>query len=269
MSDPEIRFSTALRARVADEHPDFARLTADAISAGSRIRRRRRITVTLGAAATVGAFAAGGLGLAQLLATPTALDQGPLGAAGAPSGSASPSSGPLTSGQSLDLGDGVTGLVVTNDEAKTMAITTQTLSDGTGTGTGFTLVLSGPADAVEKEWSDGQLLEDYPGIRIATEGLPRGLVDKAPVEPPAGWDCEWFLVDDKASCTADDGGVASLVIRPAEDYEAWSNSPDKGGPGSGAYLTDVHGDIFISVQSGQGTTDAELEELARSLRWSD
>ncbi|MER7605220.1 hypothetical protein [Nocardioides sp. NPDC127503] len=268
MNDPETSFRTALQERVADQHPDYARISAGAISAGSRIRRRRRITVTVGAAAAVGAFAAGGLGLSQLLST-TAVDRAPLGAAGAPSASASPSVAPLVSGQRLDLGDGVTGVVVTNDEAKTMEITVQAVSGLAGNGTGFTIVLSGPAGAVEQKWSNDTLLEDYPGVRIATEGARKGLVDKVPVEQPPGWTCEWSLIDDKASCTSEDGGVAGLVIRPAKDYQAWSTSPDKAGPGSGAYLTEVHGDIFISVQSGEGTTDAELETLASSLRWTD
>lgn len=268
MNDPETSFRTALHERVADEHPDYARISAGAISAGSRIRRRRRMTVTVGAAATVGAFAAGGLALSQLLNT-TAVDQAPLGAAGAPSASASPSTAPLASGQSLDLGNGVTGRVVTNDEAKTMDITIQTASGLRGAGTGFTIVLSGPAAAVEQTWSGDTLLGDYPGVTIATEGARAGLVDKIPVEQPSGWTCEWYLIDDKASCTSEDGGVAGLVIRPAKDYPDWSKSPDKAGPGSGSYITPVHGDIFISVQSGQGTTDAELEALATSLRWTD
>lgn len=43
--------------------------------------------------------------------------------------------------------------------------------------------------------------------------------------------------------------------------------PDKAGPGSGTYLTEDHGDIFISVQGGQGATDAELRSLTGSLEW--
>lgn len=266
MNDPETSFRTALHERVADQHPDYARISAGAISAGSRIRRRRRITGAVGAAAAVGAFTAGGLGLSQFLTT-TAVDQAPLGAAGAPSASAS--TAPLASGQSLDLGDGVTGQVVTNDVAKTMDITIQSASARPDAGTGFTIVLSGPAGAVEQKWSSGTLLEDYPGVTIATEGARVGLVDEIPVEQPPGWTCEWYLIDDGASCTSEDGGVAGLVIRPAEDYPDWSKSADKAGPGSGSYITPLHGDIFISVQSGEGTTDAELEALASSLRWTD
>lgn len=266
MNDPETSIRTALHERVADQHPDYARISAGAISAGSRIRRRRRITGAVCAAAAVGAFTAGGLGLSQFLTT-TAVDQAPLGAAGAPSASAS--TAPLASGQSLDLGDGVTGQVVTNDEAKTMDIIIQSASARPGAGTGFTIVLSGPAGAVEQKWSNGTLLEDYPGVTIATEGARVGLVDEIPVEQPPGWTCEWYLIDDGASCTSEDGGVAGLVIRPAEDYPDWSKSADKAGPGSGSYITPLHGDIFISVQSGEGTTDAELEALASSLRWTD
>ena len=268
MNDPETTFRTALHERVADQHPDYARLSAGAISAGSRIRRRRRVAVTVGAAAAVGAFAAGGLGLSQLLGT-TAVDDAPLGAASAPSASASPSAATLAAGQSLDLGNGVTGQVVTNDEAKTMDITIRAASARSGAGTGLTIVLTGQVGAVEQVWSNGTLLDDYPGVTLATDGLQQGLVEAAPVEQPEGWTCEWYLIDNKASCTAEDGGVAGLLIRPAEDYPEWSKSPDKAGPGSGSYITPVHGDIFISVQGGEGTTDAELEALANSLRWTD
>ncbi|MFJ9389424.1 hypothetical protein ACIRON_11430 [Nocardioides sp. NPDC101246] len=263
MNDPENSFRTALHDRVDGQHPDYARISSGAISAGSRIRRRRRITVTVGAAAAVGAFAAGGLGLSQLLST-TAVDQAPLGIASAPS--ASPAA--LVPGQKMDLGNGVTGLVVTDATAGTMEITIQGGSSMTGSGTGFTMVLSGPEAAVQDYWAEGfPIGQEYVGLRFATEGLRHGLVTTVPVEVPDGWTCEWSLIDDSASCTSQDGGVAALVIRPAEDYATWSTSPDKGGPGSGAYVTDVHGDIFISVQSGQGTTDAELQALADSLRW--
>lgn len=265
MNDPETSFRTALHERVADQHPDYARISAGAISAGSRIRRRRRLAVTIGTAAAFGAFAAGGLGLSQLLTT-TAVDESPLGAAGAPS--ASPA--PLVSGQKMDLGNGVTGLVVTNAEADTMEITIQSTSSIPGPGTGFTVILSGPEHAVQDYWAAGfPIGQEYTGLQFATEGLPHGLVATVPVEVPAGWDCEWYLIDDKASCTSQDGGVAGLVIRPAKDHQEWSTNPDEAGPDSGSYITPVHGDIFISVQSGEGTTDAELEALASSLRWAD
>jgi hypothetical protein len=271
MNDPENSLRTALHERVADQHPDYARLSAGAIRGGSRIRRRRRVIVAAGAAAAVGAFAAGGLGLSQILST-TAVEEPPLGAANAPSAPASASvpAGELVAGQTVDLGNDLTGLVVTNKEADGMEITIQGGSMLTGPGTGLTMILSGPEQAVQEYWSAGfPIGEDYPGLRFATEGLRQGLVESVPVEVPAGWTCKWFLIDDSASCTSQDGGVAALVIRPAEDYEVWSTSPDKGGPGSGAYVTDLHGDIFISVQSGRGTTDAELEKLATSLTWVD
>ncbi|MEI7057067.1 hypothetical protein WBG06_14690 [Nocardioides sp. CCNWLW239] len=269
MNDPETSLRTALHERVGDQHPDYAKLSAGAIRGGTRIRRRRRVFVTAGAAAAVGAIATGGLGLSQLLST-TAVDEAPLAAASAPTASPSASAGALVAGQTVNLGSGLTGLVVTNAEAGTMEITIQSASMITGPGTGFTMIVSGPEQAVQDYWAAGfPIGQDYPGLRFATEGLPRGLVESVPVEVPDGWTCEWSLIDDHASCTSRDGGVAALNIRPAADYETWSTSPDKGGPGSGAYVTDLHGDIFISVQSGRGTTDAELEKLATSLAWVD
>lgn len=260
MNDPETSFRTALRERVADEHPDYARLSAGAISAGSRIRRRRHITVTIGAAAAVAAFTAGGLGLAEFL-TP-AQEVTPI-ASGGPS-TAAPAR--LEVGQVIEFDNGATGLVVPESRAETVELTILAKSSLSGSGTGFIILLQGAAEVIEPLWSDGALLERYPGVTLAIEGQPPGLLT-TPVKAPAGWECEWYLADSKASCTAQDGGTAGLVVRAAADYQEWSTDPDKAGPGSGVYLTEVHDDMFISVQGGQGTTDAELEALARSLTW--
>lgn len=257
MNDPtdtsETSFRTALRERVADEHPDYARLSAGAISAGTRIRRRRRVAVTVAAAAAVGAFAAGGLVLSQVL-TPVAQEETPI-ASGGPS-TAAPA---LTVGQVIEFDNGATGRVVPASKAETVEITVLATSHRSGTGTGFIILLQGAPELIEPVWSEGALLEKYPGVTLGVEGQPPGPLT-APVEAPAGWECEWYLADEKASCTAEDGGVAGLVIRPEEDYAEWSAMPD-------AHLTEVHGGIFVSVQGGRGTTDAELADLARSLTW--
>jgi hypothetical protein len=96
-----------------------------------------------------------------------------------------------------------------------------------------------------------------------------GLFDHAPVTVTApGWTCEWYQVDDKADCRGPGGKHADLVVRPATDYPAWIADADKGA-GDGVATTRPHGPFFISVQGGEGTTDADLERLGKSLRWVD
>ena len=145
-----------------------------------------------------------------------------------------------------------------------------------GPGTGFVALVSGPTDRIDTWWAEGfgTLTQDWPGITVAVSMADAdalgmlGKVDKAPVTAPAGWTCEWFLSDDKAACTSTDGGVAGLVIRDAADHDEWLSSPDKGAD-PGVYVTDVHDGIFISVEGGQGTTDAEVTTLGEGLAWVD
>ena len=92
---------------------------------------------------------------------------------------------------------------------------------------------------------------------------------RAPAEvTAAGWTCEWYLADDKGDCSGPAGKLAGLVIRPAKAYAAWMADHDKGA-GPGVFTTEPHGDVFITVQSGAGSTDADLAALGRSLRWVD
>lgn len=92
--------------------------------------------------------------------------------------------------------------------------------------------------------------------------------EAGPVIPPAEWTCEWFLIDDKAGCESADGGVASLVIRPAREHDPWLSSPDKGND-PGVYVSEVHDGIFITVQGGAGTTNAEIQALGEGLVWAE
>ena len=59
MNDFDSRLGTALHDRVAEVHPDLDRLVAASTRAGVRIRLRRRVGVSVAAAAGVAAVAAG------------------------------------------------------------------------------------------------------------------------------------------------------------------------------------------------------------------
>jgi len=256
----------ALRDRLANEHPDLEHLATASLATGVQIQRRRRMVAGAGAAAAVVGVAALTLGL---------------GLAGGGEGhsrgddwaASSPSVAPgLQVGQKLDLGDGLTGTITTTRTG----LYEMAQSTRQGSGSGFILVVHGPTDQINQWWSDGfgTTTEDWPGITLAmttadAEALGMlGKVDKTPVTVPDGWTCEWYLADDKADCRSADGGVAGLVIRDADERAAWLASPDKGDDPS-VYTTEPHKGIFISVQGGHGTTDAEIQELGERLTWVD
>ncbi|GAA3684370.1 hypothetical protein GCM10022237_48670 [Nocardioides ginsengisoli] len=255
--------TTALRDRLRTEHPDLEHLAATSLRAGVRLRRRRRVAAVAGGAAGVAVVAALAVAAGQLGghvtggANPQLAEQ--------PKTPAAPATPSLHEGQVLDLGNGLSG-TITKDKTGLYVAASSTRP---GPGTGFIVVPHGSPAQLEAYWSgDTAVLTEWPGLTLAF-AMPDaralgmlGMVEKPPVTVPAGWTCEWYLVDDKASCTAQDGGVASLVIRKAAGRAGWIGSPDKGGI-PGVYTTEAHHGIFISVQGGQGTTDAEVQQLGK------
>jgi hypothetical protein len=256
----------ALRERLRDERPDLEHLAATSVASGRRLRRRRRLAVS-GALAGVATVAAVSVAAAVMTGDGSAARDRSVAA----TRTSAPAAG-LQIGQVLDLGNGLTGTVGKEEDA-VYVLGSSTLP---GPGAGLSVLVSGPIERITTWWSDGfgTLMEDWPGITVAVsmadaEALGMlGKVDKAPVTTPTGWTCEWFLVDDKAACTSADGGVASLVIRDAAERDAWLSSPDKGADPS-VYTTQAHGGIFISVQGGRGTTNAEITALGEGLAWVD
>lgn len=255
----------ALRDRVQGEMPDLEHLATTSLQAGTRLRRRRRVGATAGAIAGVAAIALA----TSPMGGDTTADDPRVATSSSASNNAAPT---LHVGQVLDLDDGLKGTVGT-DKVGLYELGADTLP---GAGTGFVLVVNGPTGDIEDWWSAGfgTLTQDWPGITVAVSMAKAdelgmlGKVDQVPVTVGPDWTCEWFLVDDKASCHTQDGGVASLVIRDAADRDAWLSSPDKGNSPS-VYVSEAHDDIFISVQGGEGTTDAEIQELGESLTWVD
>jgi len=253
----DLDLSTALRDRVADVHPDLDRLVATSMRAGTRIRLRRRIGVSIAAAAGVAVVAAG----AALIAPggdPQPLDGG---IASEPTASATPPADPLVAGSDLTTPKGTTVHV---ELASKFQLAGEMLSSpAPGTTATFALVLPDGFVGGDLAW----LTTTYPGQIVATAAAPGGLVDHAPVKVTVtGWTCEWFLADDKAACTSAGGHVASLVIRPAAERASWVSDPDKGATAD-VYTTQAHGTIFVSVQGGAGTTNAEIQSLGKTLRW--
>ncbi|TNM39540.1 hypothetical protein FHP29_11680 [Nocardioides albidus] len=255
----------ALRERLSDERPDLEHLAASSLASGRALRRRR--------------LAVSGAVLGVATATAVAVAAGLLSGGGTAARDRSVATAPTTApaaalrvGQVLDLGNGLTATIRT-DTTGLYELGSSTLP---GAGTGFVALVSGPTDQIETWWSGGfgTLTEDWPGITVAVSMADAdalgmlGKVDQAPVTAPAGWTCEWFLVDDKASCTSTDGGVAGLVIRDAAERDAWLSSADKGAD-PGVYTTEARDGIFISVQGGQGTTSAEIKALGEGLVWVD
>ena len=177
----------------------------------------------------------------------------------------------------LDTGATTNGLIATiqADDTGTYVLGASTRP---GPGTGLVAVVSGPPARLEAWRNDpgtgvDTLLEQWPGLTVGVP-LPRsdaagmrGLVDEEPATPGAGWTCEWFLTDNKASCESTNGARAGLVIRDAVDRDAWVSDPDKGADPS-VYTTEAHKGIFITVQAGEGSTAADIQELGASLVWS-
>jgi hypothetical protein len=256
----------ALRERLRDERPDLEHLAATSLASGRQRRRRRRLAMS-GAVAGVAAVAAVSVAAGVLTGAGTAARDRSV----ATTPTSAPAAG-LKVGQVLHLGNGLTATIRT-DRAGLYELGSSTLP---GAGSGFVAVVSGPSDQLETWWSDGfgTLTQDWPGITVAVSMADAdalgmlGKVDQAPVTAPAGWTCEWFLADDKATCTADDGGVAGLVIRDAAERDAWLSSSGKGADPS-VFTTEAHDGIFISVQGGQGTTNAEVRALGEGLVWVD
>lgn len=257
----------ALHAEVDTAEPDFDRLVAGATRQGTRIRNVRRGGIALGAVAVVGVVGAVGAGSSLLGGAPTP-SEAPGFAPASPSDATSPAV-PLRVPAPQD------GRTLSPAQKSTISQRVGRVIQREVPGTGAYLINFETASI-----RFGQTITDQqhralgaalPGWHIARSGgaaPATGLVDEIPVTvAAAGWSCEWYLVDDKAACTESDGGVAGLVIRSASEHDAWTSSPDKGA-GPGVHVSEIHGDIFITVQGGQGTTNAEIQELGASLRWN-
>lgn len=72
------------------------------------------------------------------------------------------------------------------------------------------------------------------------------------------------VVDDKQSLSGPGGAVADIVWRPASDYARWI-SGEKSDPS--VWTSAVHDGVFVTIQGGLNTTNADIQALGASLTW--
>ncbi|HJQ03886.1 MAG TPA: hypothetical protein VJ872_00450 [Nocardioides sp.] len=199
-TDLELGLGTALRAYADTTSTDLDSLVTSSRRAGTRIRRRRRIAVTVGTTAAV----AGIVGVASLgaaLSGGTTTTQEGLGFAAQPT--AAPHT-PKAHHRLRSLGAGRT-------------------------------------DAI------------YHGQAVTIH--------------LAGWKQVGPVADDKQTLEGPGGAVAGIVWREGAEHDAWASSADKGNA-SGVWTSKVHHGVFVSIQAGSGTSDADVQALGASLTWN-
>jgi hypothetical protein len=282
--------TTLMHAAVDDVHPDVDRLFAVSVREGTRIRRRRALGYA-GAGLAVAAIASVGAATLGLPGGTTATDvaSGSSASTGpAPTPTPTPTTDStvapaLKAGQTLALGDRVVGTVVScaagepdrvsGNPACILPARYQEIGSSTvpGAGTGFAVVLTGPDNAVDAFWSHGfqsPLLVGYDGLSYALRAdspLIAAAYDGQDVTiHVAGWKQVGQVADDKQSLTGPGGKVGDIVWRPASDYDAWM-AGEKNDPAT--WTSPVHDGVFVTIQGGLHTTDADVQALGASLTW--
>lgn len=269
--------STLLRDRVATERPDLDILTRAATIQGTRIRRRRRAGVAIGAAASVAAV----LGVGAALAGGSSTSADGSGFAAGPSSTA-PSSAALPKvGDRLRLPSGAVAIVLDPASVGAGPVTVVTLQGGRIRLSALddvrpVLLLRPPAgDALTAERgrmapSDRTYLEStYPGVRIvfATSAKPHRGGAGSPVTVTApGWTCT-PPADEKFGCTR---GATTVTVdwRPAREHSAYLD-PGKADvlPDVHTFVSDVHGQWFATVAPSPGAGQADVDAIGHALSW--
>ncbi|GAB3864818.1 hypothetical protein GCM10028801_34440 [Nocardioides maradonensis] len=273
----ESGLGTALRAYAESTSTDLDALVTRSRLAGTRIRRRRRVGVTLGTATAV----AGVVGLASvggiLSGGTTAKQQG---------FAAQPDTAALAAGQRIDLGHGLVGTVhaCKKEPASLGACVVPHVAapavsfNRKGIGTGYALVVTGraPKGALAQAAVFDRIQRRLPGIAIV---MPQAHQMAGTSAPPAiyqgqdvtihlaGWKQVGPVADDKETLEGPGGAVADIVWRDGSEHDAWAASSDKGNA-PGVWTSAVHDGVFVSIQGGLGTTDADIQALGASLTWN-
>ncbi len=209
MEDPT-PFGTALHERVRDEHPDLDRLVRDSVSAGTRIRRRRRAGSAVAAAAAVAAVATGG----ALLTGSDGSTRGEPGFASQPPAAA-----------------------------------------------------SAPSSASARAEQQAAARQARREAR-AHDRAVRALQDAPVYVDSADWRCDQ-PADEKFTCSQ---GDATVIVnwRPA-DYRAGFLDPGKADvlDDVHTWVSEAHGEFFATVAPTPGTTQAQVDDVGRSLVWAE
>ena len=213
MEDPT-PFGTALHERVRDEHLDLDRLVRESVSAGTRIRRRRRIGVAVATAAGVVAVATGG---ALLAGSEGGTTRGEPGFA----------SQPPVAAASLS-----TSAASTHAEERAQA----------------------------REQARREMRAHARAVRA---------LQTAPVYVDSpDWRCDQ-PADEKFTCAQ---GDATVIVnwRPA-DYRPGFLDPGKADvlDDVHTWVSEAHGGHFATVAPTPGSTQAQVDDVGRSLVWAE
>lgn len=270
MTDLEPRLESAIRDRVAHEHPDLDRLVAGSVRAGTRLRWRRRSGVVLAAATGVAAVAAvaavsgqlgdgagtsPGRGNVGVAAKPTSTPTAPAlqvavpgESVQAPNGADVHFRGPSRSWREWKAGGGPAG----QEPPVNALVGLRNLHVGRGPAlTADELV------AAAETW----LRATYSNVGSVENAEPQagdtGAREVAPFTVTApGWTCS-EPGDEKFDCT-NGGRSVHLVWRDASSHDAYAaGTVDKGGD----WVSDVHGGVFVTID-GPGAL-----EVGQSITW--
>lgn len=241
----------ALFEQLSDAHPDLDRLAANAAREGGRIKRRRRAGAVLG-----GAGLAAAVGIALTVtglpggSTPTIVDPGFGGApATSPAVSSSLSAEPTPLSTDTPAECPTVSLLIEPEVPMPVDPPTATPTAG--------LSAIVPTDAppateavptlcpIESEENTSPVGGEVAPVSI---GLPE-------------WQCGTAM-DEKMICSAGEATV-SIVWRSADHHDKYVAGPDK----STGYVSEIHGDIFVTVDVPPGQDSQIAFDVGASLIW--
>jgi hypothetical protein len=121
---------------------------------------------------------------------------------------------------------------------------------------------SSPADQTRADQLERLTQEAEARVRAA-----RMLKDAPVYVASPDWRCD-APADEKFTCTQD-GATVSVVWRSADTWADYQD-PDKADvlPHVHTFVSEVHGDLFATVQPAPGTTQAQVDEVGQALIWA-
>jgi hypothetical protein len=227
MTDLDFDPGPALRERVADVHPDLERLARTSLRAGTRIRRRRTIGISVAAAAGVAAVAGAGW---QMLPGSSSTAKEWAGA-------------PAPAPEQVTITDRV------GEVESLRCVLTETATP--------------PAVALPPAPEDGTSQGD---VRLlATDCSPVGSpVQELPVTVPdlPGWTFE-APGDNKFGASKGEE-LMTVYVRPVEKRPEWTGGDaDK----VAAWVSPAFDNYFVTIEPNPGVAQATVDELAAALQF--